>query len=51
MLDSQQGVFWPQVNSGKVNYSHNLATDSLDTFVDRVWFSTKKSEEIGTSGD
>lgn len=38
----QQGVFWPQVNSGKVNYSHNLAAPSLEIFLDRVCFSAKR---------
>lgn len=51
MSGPQQGIFWPQVNSGKVNYSHNLATHSPEIFLDRAWFSIQRNEEIGTSGD
>lgn len=51
MPGPHQGVFWLQVNSGKVNYSHNLETHSLQIFLDRAWFSVQKNKEIGTSGD
>lgn len=42
----QQVVFWSHVNSGKVNYSHNLATHSLEIFLDKAWFSTQRMRRL-----